>query len=606
MADFGDSTVSQTTLASMFPISYAYLRANHMAPRTPQPTVPLPPERVRPLITSPFSLTYSGVIKIVDLNTELLFLARALCSSTQQSSSGFEPLIVDLIFTDIVLDDLTTPLVIQGIITTGDILIQGSLTLIGIAQIGYSSIQRNLIFESGVTIASLELYACIVGKTLQLPVGSSIVSLLIFGQYSQISLADLSNTEIYPHLTSLLYLNGTDGLGDRDIPIDARGFGAFTLRGLTQPSYPQITTLAVPDPWSVDIEALFPNLATLYVIDNLKNGVLTVPATPRCKYTSLNVIGANEISSLDLTARAGFLSMGIRVVGCPKLMAVVLRGEALSSEPPREYRSLIIERCGLLYLRGTRGMMRAPTTLRLGDHIAPPISVASSRSVRLLDYILQGMPTLGVGSSIPAAGSDYLPSVLVALAEVMPSVVIYPVMQTVEYTFLRPSVVAAADPNGGGTTTTFTQYAGGSNPVVPNNSSLGGSVLTNAVVTASPFGLRYTLKISESTTAGSIITPASPPQRQAAVADQSVRGSDKGALLSSLIVRGSPVDRRRLLIGLAIACAIIILIIIIVALARYLHRRNLLRQREERDEEKRKGPAQRRRSPNDTLPTTKY
>ncbi len=493
MGEFGEVTVLQTTLASMFPISYEFLISSGiMSKRTPQPFAPLAPEKVRPLITTPFSLTYSGLVKMSDLNTELLFLARAISAPTQSVAGGIgvvpgEALLIDISFVDVTVDDVAVPLVIQGLTMTGTLTFSGNLTSFGIVHIGYCNISGSLTFSDEITVASLELYSCVVGAEITLPPGPSLTSLLIYGQYPQISFADLQNTKTYPVLSSLMYLNGVDGKGSRDIPPNARGFGAFSLSGLTKSSYPNITTLATTDPWSVDLETLFPHLVSLFVIEYSKGGAVTVPETPKSKYSLLTFIGAQEITSLDITKRADFLTAGIRIVGCPRLTTVMLRPTATTSEPPREYRILVVERCALLYLRGIKGLNRPITTLRLGDHVSPTITISASAivgSTRLLDYILAGAPQVGESAAVAA---DYLPNVIVALAEIMPTLIQYPVMQTVEYQFLRSGA--------------YTQYSGGANPVVPTN---GSASLIGAAITVSPFGIRYSLKIVPSSNLSSI------------------------------------------------------------------------------------------------------
>lgn len=534
MAEFGEVTVNQTTLASMFPISYSTI-LTYMSARTPQPTTPLAPEKVRGLILHPFSLNYTGFLKIAQLNTELLFLSRAVSAPTQPVPGGIgiiggENLLIDITFTDVTIDDVATPLVIQGLNLTGDIRITGPITSFGIVYIGYNTIAGSLIFDSSVTIASLELYQCVVDRDLILPSGASLVSILIYGQYSQISLSQLSNTKSYPSLTSLLYLNSIDGKSPRDVPAGARGFGAYTLSGLTQAAYPLINVLAIPDPWTdVDIETLFPNLLSLIVLNYPKSGAVTIPSTPRSRYSMLTFIGAEQLTSLNLSERAGSLNAGLRIVGCPLLTGVLLRTDPLTSEPLREYRTLIIERCALLYLRGTRGMNRLPTTLRLGDHTLPDLSLSSKNlgaagsSTRLLDYVLRSLPTVGEGSAYPSTTTDYLPNVIVALAELVPILIAYPVMQTVEYRFAKPAAVIATD-SSGTLTTSYTQYSGGSNPIVPSN----GSSLVAAVITISPFGTRYTIRVTQNggtTALGSTISDLP--------TTESISGSTKGSLFQS-------------------------------------------------------------------------
>ncbi len=497
MTEFGETTIVQTTLASMFPISYSLL-TTLMSPRTPQPLAPLAPEKVRPLVLAPFSLSYTGFLKISDLNTELLFFSRAICAPTQSVAGGTgviggQALLIDINFNNVTIDDVTVPLVIQGLILTGNLSITGASTSLGIVHIGYNTIGGSLIFSEDITLASLELYDCVVSADITLPSGPSVVSLLIYGQYPQLTLEEVSSSKAYPSLSSLMYLNGVDGKGERDIPSGARGFGAYTLTGLTQTSYPLITTLAIPDPWSIpNLETLFPNLLNVYAPGYPAEGAVTIPATPQSRYSSLTVIGASRLTSMDLSNRASSLIAGIRIVGCPLLTAVILRSDPQTLTPLREYRTLVIERCGLLYLRGARGLTRPPTTLRLGDHTAPVMSVSPHNASRILDYVLQAQPTLGQGSTISAVAGDYLPNVIVALAEQMPHLILYPVMQTVEYSLARPAAVVAADP-AGGLTTTYTQYSGGSNPVVPTSGTL-----TNAVITVSPFGIRYNIRIAAS------------------------------------------------------------------------------------------------------------
>lgn len=553
MTEFGETTVTQTTLASMFPISFSTMVSN-MSPRTPQPFAPLAPEKVRSLILTPFSLNYTGMLKIGELNTELLFLARAVCAPTQQvrggsGTIGGEALLINVTFTDVTIDDVITPLVIQGLILKGNLSFSGTLTSFASIQIGYNSLQ-NLSFGNDVTVASLELYECVVSGTINLPPGASLTSLLVYGQYPQISLQQLSNVKLYPVLTSLLYLNGTDGKGPRDIPPGARGFGAFTLSGLTESSYPLITTLAVPDPWTNTVlETLFPNLVTLFVLGAQNSGSLVVPATPNSKYSMLTIIGANGVTNINLTDRAPYLTTGIRIVGCPALLSVALRNEPQTTQPLQEYKTLIIERCALVYLRGTRGMNRVPTTLRLGDHTSPALPTNSlkttSSTIRLLEYVLQALPTLG--GDIPAVASDYLPNVIVALAENIPSLILYPVMQTVEYVFTRPAAVVASDPTGG-LTTTYTQYSGGANPVVPS----GASALTNIAISVSPFGIRYTLRINSSIS--SVVASAT-------TSTNSIGGSMKNSLF--------PADNKHLKITMIIAIigSVILLVIGVIIAA---------------------------------------
>ncbi len=173
---------------------------------------PLAPEKVRPLILTPFSLTYTGVLKIADLNTELLFLARAVCAPTQTVAGGIgiiggEALLIDVTFSDVTIDDVATPLVIQGLTLTGNLTFSGNLTSFGILHIGYNSLKGDLSFGCEVTVASLEIYECTIAGDIVLPSGASLVSILVYGQYPQILLEDLSNKKIYPSLTSLLYLN---------------------------------------------------------------------------------------------------------------------------------------------------------------------------------------------------------------------------------------------------------------------------------------------------------------------------------------------------------------------------------------------------------------
>ncbi len=563
MTDFGDTTVMQTTLASMFPISYQVLP---MSPRTPQPMAPLAPEKVRPLVLNAFSLTYTGFLKITDLNTELLFLARSICAPTQSVSGGVgiiggESLIIDITFIDVTVDDVATPLVIQGLTLTGSLSFSGDQTSLGIVHVGYNVMKGNLTFDSGVTIASLELYDCVINGDIVLPSGTSLVSLLVYGQYPQISLTELSNKKIYPLLTSLLYLNGVDGMDARDIPTGSRGFGAYTLSGLTLGTYPLITTLATPDPWSVDLETLFPNLVSLYVINYRGPDIATVPSTTKSRYSMLTFIGARTMTSLDLSPRAASLTTGIRIVGCPELQAVLLRQEPLIMQPAREYKTLVIERCALLYLRGIRGMNRSPTTLRLGDHTGITLTMNSrpGSNSRLLDYVLQGMPTLGPGNTTPAVASDYLPNVIVALAETVPSLILYPVMQTVEYRFTRPAAVVASDPSGG-LTTTYTQYSGGSNPVVPST----GTTLSNAFITVSPFGIRYSLRVNPDHSAVSIgSTIAGLPSTTTNNNQEVLHGSVKGSIFTAERSRNFHIA---MIIAIVLGAIIVLSAVITVAL----------------------------------------
>lgn len=561
MAEFGETTVLQTTLASMFPISYELMRSSYMLPRTPASRSPLAPEKVRSLITGPFSLTYTGSVKIAELNTELLFLARALCAPNQSVAGGLgviggPGLLIDITFNDVTLDDVTVPLVIQGINLSGNLGFSGSLTAIGMLHIGYCS-TRDLTFASEVTIASLEFYDNHVHGSLILSSGVSLTSLLVYGNYPQISFVEVSNKKFYPSLDSLMYLNSSDGREPRDIPIGSRGFGAFSLTGLSAASYPHIISLAAPDPWSVDIATLFPNLVSLFVIEYPPTGAVAIPETPTSRYTSLTMISAKGVTSIDLRDRASYLSLGLRIVGCSQLSGVILGEE---TGPIQQYKTFVIERSGLLYLRGARSMIRAPSTLRLGDHTAPALSVPSKNTgtatTRLLDYVLRGMPTLGGGSSVPAVPSDYLPNVLVSLAETLPAIVLYPVMQTVEYSFNRPASVVALDP-AGGKTSTFTQYSGGANPVVPSASS----TLTSAVITVSPFGIRYTLQVSPSTTGSgplglSVAGLVTSPQTTA-------RGNTKKSILSSLGV-SSHHGVSNVLIGLVVAGIIVVIVAVVV------------------------------------------
>lgn len=555
MTQFGEATVNQTTLASMFPISYNYIRDNYMSPRTPQPQAVLAPEKVRPLITGPFSLTYTGSLKIADLNTELLFLSRAVSVATQQVAGGIglmggPPLLINISFVNVTFDDPVVPLVIQGLNLTGNLSFSGNLTSFGIAHIGYNTIGGNLEFASEITLASLELYSTVVTGSIVLPPGASLVSILVFGNYPQILLSQLENTKIYPVLTSLLYLNSTDGTGPRDVPAGAKGFGAYTLTGLTQSSYPLITTLAVPDPWSVDLATVFPNLMTLYVMGYPTAGAVSVPVTEASRYNMLTFIGAENMTALDLSERAGFLSGGLRIVGCPLLTGVLLRREALVQEPPREYRVLVIERCALIYLRGARGMTRQPTVLRLGDHTTPNLSttIRTSASTRLLDYILQALPTMGRGSTVTAVPSDYLPNVIVSLAEVVPSLIMYPVMQTVQYIFARSPATVASDPSGG-LTTSYTQYSGGANPVVPT-----GQNLTGASITVSPFGISYTLRITPFVAS----TLSVPPSTMTAVS-----GTLKGSLFPSATNKKSV----RIAMGVVIVVGVVLIISLLIGIA---------------------------------------
>ena len=581
--------MSQTTLASMFPISHEVMRSSHMKTRTPQPFAPLPPERVRPLISGPFSLTYTGALRIADLNTELLFLARSLCSPTAVVAGGIggfvggSLLLVDIRFEDVTLDDVSIPLVLQGLTLAGSLSFTGAQTLFGIVHVGFGSFRGSLLFGSEVTVASLELYSCVVDVDITLPSGASLASLLVSGLYPQISLQALSNKKVYPSLVSLLYLNGIDGRAPRDIPPLAKGFGAFTLEGLQSTSYPLITTLALPDPWSVDLEKLFPNLITLYAIEFPKSGAVEIPQSPNLRYSSLTLIGAQEITSLDLSERASHLTGGIRIVGCPQLTSVILRKDPLASTPFREYRTLIVERCALLYIRGTRGMNRAPTVIRLGDNIAPPLTVVSptlgvSTSARLLDYVLVGMPTLGFGSPIPAVSADYLPNVLVALAEIYPSLISYPVMQTVEYVFGRSTALVTIDTADPNSTTKFTQYSGGANPVVPTNGS-GGSALLGAAVSASPFGVHYTLRISTPPSVMQVLSTVLNPSLGASidtggtdlVNTGGARGNNKNALYAAFGSASagwseSLSKMKWVLIAVIIIALVIIGIVIIISL----------------------------------------
>lgn len=549
MADFGDLTVSQTTLASMFPISFEFFRSTLMSKRTPQPFAPLAPEKVRPLFLTAFSLNYTGYIKITDLNTELLFLARALCAPTQSVAGGIgavpgEALMIDVTFNDVTLDDVAVPLVIQGLNLTGSLTFSGTLTSFGIVQIGFCNIAKDLLFGPEVTVASLEIYSCGVSTgQLVLPTGSAMTSLLIYGQYPQVSLQAVSDRKVYPILSSLMYLNGVDGQGPRDIPSGARGFGAFTLSGLTQPSYPSVTTLATVDPWStgVDIEALFPNLISLIVLGYPHSGPLTIPATPISRYSSLTFIDAAQVTGINLSDRAASLSVGIRIVGCPKLSAVMTRRE--SSAPDYEYRTFIIERCALLFLRRGRVTGGSTTTLRLGDQTGLAISVTTTGSYsRLLDFILAAVPTIMIvddgQTALPAVASDYLPNVLVALAERAPTLIQYPMMQTVEYQFAQSSP--------------HTQYSGGANPVLPS----AGSRLTSASITVSPFGIRYLFKNSSVSSIGETISNLS----STAVAETK---TITGGRLSTFR-RAFPHGKTKWLILGAIIVGIILIIVAII------------------------------------------
>jgi hypothetical protein len=465
---------------------------------------------------------------------------------------GGEVLLINVTFVDVVVDNVAVPLVIQGLALDGNLSFSGGLTSFASVQIGYNSIKGSLSFSADVTVASLELYETPVVGDIILPKGASLVSILVYGQYPQISLETLSNTKVYPLLTSLLYLNGVDGMAPRDVPSAAKGFGAYTLSGLTSASYPMILTLAVPDPWSVDLESLFPNLQTLFVVDYPKIGAISIPATPKSRYSMLNIIGASQITSLDLSARAASLSMGVRIVGCPLLTGVALRAEALVAEPLREYRTLVIERCGLIYLRGARGMVRAPAILRLGDQTTPALSTTfrTASSSRLLDYIIQALPTLGQGSSLSSVPSDYLPNVLVSLAESLPLLIQYPIMQTVEYSFARPSAVVASDPSGG-LTTTYTQYSGGANPVVPS-----GSTLSSASVTVSPFGIRYTLRVTPVPVGGTAIGAA------LGTSAAGIRGSLKGSLFAA-----APTTHNGMKIAIIVAIVIGVVLVLSVIIA---------------------------------------
>lgn len=531
--EFGDSsnTVLQTTLASMFPISYEIMRSTYMLPRTPQPTSPLSPEKVRPLVIGPFSLTYTGSLKIADLNTELLFLARSLCAATKPVAGGFggviggEGLLINITFNNVVLDDITTPLVIQGISLIGSLTFTGSLTIIDTIQIGYCSISQNLTFDSLARTNSLELYACLVTGTLGLPSGESLSSLLVYGTYPQILFTDLSNPKLYPLLLSLMYLNTVDGRPTRDIPTGDIGFGAFTLDGLKSTSYPNIVSLAVPDPWlsTIDLAVMFPNLVTLFVIEYPGSGVITIPTTAQSNYSRLVIIGARTITSLDLTGRVAYLSKGIRIVGCPLLYAVILRSDPLSSSPPYQLQTLVIERCALLYLRGARGIATPPNVVRLGDHVNSSLAITGVINTvpkRLLDYILLAMPSVGIGSASPL---DYLPNVLVSLAESIPSLILYPVMQTVEYNFAKPAATISSS------SSSFTQYNGGANPVVPTTGNL-----STAAITVSPFGIRYNLSVSASSNSIRITSTDSSASASVLTTSSSVRGNTKNSILSSL------------------------------------------------------------------------
>jgi hypothetical protein len=555
MSQFGETTVLQTTLASMFPISYEVMRT-HLAPRTPQPNSPLAPEKVRPLVLTPFSLSYTGLLKIADLNTELLFLARAISAPTQTVSGGIglvggETLLIDITFNDVVIDDVTIPLVVQGLNLSGSLTFSGGITTIGIIHIGYNTINNSLIFAPEVTVASLELYSCNVLRSITLPPAASLVSLLVSGHYPQISLAILGDKKMYPALTSLMYLNSVDGQEARDIPPTTKGFGAFSLSGLTASSYPFVITLAVPDPWNYDIEALFPNLITLYMIGSSKEGTFQIPATPKSRYSMLVVIGANQLSTLDLSVRANSLVQGFRIVGCPQLTGVLLRPGAQDTEPLREYRTMVIERCGLIYLRGTRGLIRPPVTLRLGDHTSPSLQTSTVKS-RLIEYVLEALPYIG---SVPATATDYLPNVIVFLAEILPTLIQYPVMQTVEYSFNRAAAVAAT----GNLTTSYTQYSGGANPVVPTNTQ--GSTLTGASITVSPFGIRYTLRISSSKLGGT-----ASPSIGNTIEQPPVEGSIKG----SIIGRGTPAENKKHLKIAIIVISVIAVVILMIGIITYL------------------------------------
>lgn len=496
--EFGENIITQTTLASMFPISYSTMISQFMSPSTPDPNVPLAPEKVRSLITAPFSLTYSGdSLSIQDLNTELTFLARSLCSPSKPGADiGPSSLLINLTFTNIssIENPNKLPLVIQGIILEDSLIFSTNITPFSSIQIGLCIFARDLLFDSDFSVGSLEIFSCTIGRNLTLPSSSSLETLLIYGQYPQITLEQLSNTKVYPNLTSLLYLNGFDGKSSssaRDIPKGAIGFGAFTLDGLTQSSYPWILTLALPNPWKYDIESLFPNLMTLYSLGiSDVDESFVVPATKNSRYDSLILIDAAEMKSLDLSQRVSFLTEELRIIGCPLLTGILLSNNN-NTTTPLAFSELVIQRCGLVYLRGADRITRTPLFLSLGDHVSPPLEyIGTTPKIRILDYVLGALPEIFPG--VAAVAKDYLPNVISSLADTFPSLVLYPVMQTVDYTYTRPPSLTPS-------TTFFTQYNGGTNPVVPFPTNALAATLTNASISVSPFSLRYTIRVTTTT-----------------------------------------------------------------------------------------------------------
>lgn len=183
------------------------------------------------------------------------------------------------------------------------------------------------------------------------------------------------------------------------------------------------------------------------------------------------------------------------------------------------------------------------------------ITSSSQSNTRLISYILQALPSLGetVG---PATANDYLPNVFINLGEITGNGVIpFPIMQTVEYSFTKQP------PSSSSENITFTQYNGGANPVVPTPQN-GASVLNSLVITGSPYGIHYSMKIlpSPPRTIGSTIQGIS--SLFTTSNENSVGGSLKPFLGSS--PHGSL--HTNLILGGIIVGVIIIGILIVVAI----------------------------------------
>lgn len=497
--------VFQTTLISMFPISYALIKSN-MIPETPSVTSPLSPEDVYTLLKPNvlFDFSYTGTVSTINLNTELTYISRCLCNNGQI-------FVTSITFDNLMLDEVTSSIVINNIVTGGDITVQGISTSIGILQISNCIIGGSLTIGDDAIINSFELFSSQVnGQKIKLPSSKSLVSIFVFGNYSQLpSLSTMMNRSVYPHISTLLWFNAFDRAQsvEVDIPSGFRGFGCYGLV-LKKNSYPDIVTLGSSNPWDSTvfpngIETIFPNLLSNYVVDyftETNDTLLTVPENPKSKYNSFHLIGSRKTKQLDLTKRGTFLSGTIRIMSCPELISVALSKD---DKTPQACKELILENCGILYIRGviSRFLSRPPDVFRFGDQKMPGISgtVHSQTKVvstRLLDMILLSVPN--IVPSIPATASDFLPNVITFITKSNSRYAPNPIMQTVRYEFTGPVKDNSGDPG----SSNVVQYNGGTNPIIPHPS--GPFFLKLIEVTGIPYNIKYIFSITQESSLGTV------------------------------------------------------------------------------------------------------